>query len=264
MGEHDVRRSSQPGVRRARLPPQNAVVDQTTHTPERSAVSEAQLGIAGRTYRILRTNEFDAKDTPTPVVLFGARLAPFGDEFFGEARKAAKLALADAPVENLADVGALIESLASKSAMIRHRPKITTDQDSGRVAEENRNVRLRAFLYAASREADNDFHLIIGDDPNSEPPVYLTSEISGLPPADSDSFAALKSARDAYKTFFGDNLPGASYDFYDPPIPIEIEGSLFFDMSHARGRSPGPPSLHPDMPTIWEIHPVSKIVFEPQ
>ena len=115
--------------------------------------------------------------------------------------------------------------------MVRHRPRITTAPDSGRVAEENRNVRLRAFLYAASREADNDFHLIVGGDPNSEPHVYMTNEISGLPPEGSDSFTSLKSARDAYKTFFGDHLPGASYDFYDPPIPIEIEGSLFFDMS---------------------------------
>jgi hypothetical protein len=240
------------------------VVDQTTHAPQRAAAADGQVGTAGRTYRILRTNEFDAKDKPTPIPLFGARFAPIGDDFAGEARKDAKLTLADAPVEDLANVGALVDTLPSKTAMVRHRPRITTEPGSGRVAEENRNVRLRAFLYAASREPDNDFHLIIGDDPDSERHVYITSEISGLPSEGSDSFATLRSARDEYKTFFGDNLPNASYDFYDPPIPIEIEGSLFFDMSHARGRSPGPPSLHPDMPTIWEIHPVSDIVFEPQ
>jgi hypothetical protein len=230
------------------------VVDQTTHIPKRS----------GRTYRILRTKEFDAKDTPIPVAPFSAHAAPVGDEFAGEARKAAKLAVADAAIEDVADVTALIATLPSKTAMARHQPRITTDPDSGRVAEENRNVRMRSFLYAASREADNDFHLIIGVDPNSGSPVYMTIEISGLPPEGSGSFSTLKSARDAYKEFFGDHLPGASYDFYDPPIPIEIEGSLFFDMSHVRGQSPGPPSLHADMPTIWEIHPVSKIVFEPQ
>ena len=256
--------SNQGGARRAGMPAERSVVDQTTHAPQRAAVADAQVGIAGRTYRILRTNEFDAKDKPTPIPLFGARFAPIGDAFSGEARKAAKLALAGAAIENLANVGALVDTLPSKTAMVRHRPRITTDPGSGRVAEENRNVRLRAFLYAASREADNDFHLIIGDDPNSERHVYITSEISGLPPEGSDTFATLKSARDEYQAFFGDNLPNASYDFYDPPIPIEIEGSLFFDMSHASGRSPGPPSLHPDMPTIWEIHPVSKIIFEPQ
>jgi hypothetical protein len=259
-----VAKSTQQRAHRAGMPAERSVVDQTTHVPQRAALAEAQVGTGGRTYRILRTDEFDAKDKAMPVPLFGARFAPFGDEFAGEARKAAKLALADAPVADVADVGALIETLPSKTAMVRHQPRITVDPESSRVAEENRNVRLRAFLYAASREADNDFHLIIGDDPNSEPHVYMTSEISGLPPEGSASFVTLKSARDEYKGFFGDNLPNASYDFYDPPIPIEIEGSLFFDMSHANGRSPGPPSLHPDMPTIWEIHPVSKIVFEPQ
>ena len=257
-------KSSQQGGRRAGMPAERSVVDETTHTAQRVALAEAQVGTGGRIYRILRTNEFDAKDKATPVPLFGARFAPFGDDFAGEARKAAKLAIADVQVEDLPNVGALVDTLPSKTAMVRHRPRITTDPESGRVAEENRNVRLRAFLYAASREADNDFHLIIGDTPSAEPHVYMTSEISGLPPEGSGSFATLKSARDAYKSFFGDNLPNASYDFYDPPIPIEIEGSLFFDMSHANGRSPGPPSLHPDMPTIWEIHPLSKIVFEPQ
>jgi hypothetical protein len=235
------------------LPAPSAVVDQTTHMPR-----------SGRTYRILRTKEFDAKDTPTPVVPFSAHPPPLGDEFAGEARKAAKLAIADAAIADVADVAALIATLPSKTVMARHQPRITIDQASGRVAEENRNVRMRAFLYAASREADNDFHLIIGVDPNSASPVYMTIEISGLPPEESGSFSTFKSARDAYKEFFGDHLPGASYDFYDPPIPIEIEGSLFFDMSHMRGQSPGPPSLHPDMPTIWEIHPVTKIVFEPE
>jgi hypothetical protein len=93
--------------------------------------------------------------------------------------------------------------------------------------------------------------------------MYMTMEISGLPPRRSADFTRLKSARGAYKAFFGDDLPGASYDFYDPPIPVEIQGSLFFDMSHATGPRPGPQSLRQDMPTIWEIHPISEIVFEP-
>ena len=43
-----------------------------------------------------------------------------------------------------------------------------------------------------------------------------------------------------------------------------VEGSLFFDMSHATGTPPGPSSLRPNMPTIWEVHPITRIVFEPQ
>jgi hypothetical protein len=147
--------------------------------------------------------------------------------------------------------------------MKKHKPPITTGADSGRVAEEERNVRLKAFLYAASREADNDFHLILGRDAAEEPHVYMTAEVSGLPPHASASFATLDGARQSFKDFFGNDLPGTTYDFYDPPIPVEVEGSLFFDMSHANGQGPGPASLRADIPTIWEIHPISKITFEP-
>jgi len=91
----------------------------------------------------------------------------------------------------------------------------------------------------------------------------MTMEISGLPHKNSASFARLKSARDTYKDFFKSDLPGFGYDFYDPPIPIEAEGSLFYDVTHARGTPPGPAKLRPRMPRIWEVHPISKIVFEP-
>jgi hypothetical protein len=91
----------------------------------------------------------------------------------------------------------------------------------------------------------------------------MTMELSGLPPASSAAFAKLKAARDAFKAFFGGNLPGLAYDFYDPPIPVKIEGSLFWDASHATGSRPGPKSLKSRMPVVWEVHPVSKITFNP-
>jgi hypothetical protein len=72
--------------------------------------------------------------------------------------------------------------------------------------------------------------------------TYVNIEISGLPPKGSKSLTRLRGARKAYKEFFSNpqqpnmHLPGMSSDFYDPPIPVEVEGSLFFDMSH---RGPG-------------------------
>ncbi len=127
-------------------------------------------------------------------------------------------------------------------------------------------MHVTAFIYAASREADNDFHLIIGRDPKATPEIYMTMELSGLPPAGSASFTQLKAARDAFKKFFktdlGGKLPGLTYDFYDPPVPVQIDGSLFFDMTHAQGPHPGPPSLKSRMPVIWEVHPITKIVLE--
>jgi len=255
-------------ARRAGLPAKSAVVMEKVLTPGGRGAARGAAPSPGipATYRIIRTNEVDPKDQAMPraaVVPFAAPVVPIGDNFQGTARKAAKLAIPSAPSETFVDLQGLLKTLPSKRAMKKHKPKITIAADSGRVAEENRNVRLLVFLYAASREDDNDFHLIIGRDPDSTPHVYMTVEISGLPPESRKSFVPLKAARNAFKKFFGADLPGMSYDFYDPPIPVEIEGSLFFDMSHATGQGPGPKSLRKNIPTIWEIHPVSSFVFEP-
>jgi hypothetical protein len=153
------------------------------------------------------------------------------------ARRAAKLSIADAALEAFTDLKDLITSVPAEADMTAHQPPITVASTSNRVAEERRNVRLRAFLYAASREDDNDFHLIVGRAPTLQP-VYMTMEVSGLPPSNHRHRATLKQVRDDYKAFFQHHplgLPGASYAFYVPPIPVEIEGSLFFDMSHVTG-----------------------------
>jgi hypothetical protein len=52
----------------------------------------------------------------------------------------------------------------------------------------------------------NERMLLFGDKPQ-----YMTMEVSGLPPASAGTFARLKSARDAFQSFFGDT--GATYDF---------------------------------------------------
>jgi hypothetical protein len=257
---------------RAGMPAASSILSTRDLTPRRPAAVEATVasGVPPR-YRILRTDEVDAKDDPLStaelknMMATGAVAATrsSGDTFAGTARAAAKLSISTAAIEAFNDIKDLIDTLPSKSKMTHHHPPITTEANSGRVQEEERNVRVTAFLYAASREDDNDFHLIVGRDPSSDPPMYMTMEVSGLPPSNAASFARLKAARDAYAGFFGNDLPGASYDFYDPPIPTRVEGPLFFDMSHATGRSPGPPSLHDDMPVIWEVHPISDIVFEP-
>ncbi len=218
-----------------------------------------------RQLHIIRTTERDAYDQPMAaheMAAFTAKLAAVGDNFTGTARKAAKLSVASAPVETFNDLADLLKSLPADSTMASHQPPIKTTANSKRVAEEKRNVQVRAFLYAASREGDNDYHLILGRDPSLVPHRFMTAEISGLPPAGSASFDALTGARSAYKAQFGHQLPGPTYDFYSPPMPVEVTGSLFFDMSHAQGgQTPGPPSAKPGQ--LWEIHPITKIVFEP-
>jgi hypothetical protein len=259
-----------------RLPPANSILATLTLTggpaPMRAGLAAPHGAPTIRSYQILRTDEVDAKDAPltasqrASIVAGGvaATHAP-GDQFGGKDRKAAKLSIPDAPIESVATIAALIASLPAKEKMTNHNPHIGIDPDSERVSEEMRNVGVSAFLYAASREGDNDFHLIVGEDPSlGGEEVYITMEVSGLPPADAPSHSAITAVRDAFKSFFSDQLPGATYDFYNPPVPMKIEGAVFFDMTHASGRSPGPKTLHPHMPVIWEVHPITKLEFEPE
>lgn len=235
--------------------------------PAKDTVTGVTTG-AGK-YTIIHTQEMDAYDkgaTGPGLAPAAVAAAPTGDDFQGTARKAAKLSISTAKTENFTDLKDIVTSLVADAKMIAKKPKIPTTAASNRVKEEERNVDVTAFLYAASREADNDFHLIIGRDPKNAPEIYMTMELSGLPPAGAPSFTQLKAARDAFKKFFkanmGGKLPGVTYDFYQPPIPVQIDGSLFFDMSHATGPHPGPPSLKSRMPTIWEVHPITTIVLK--
>ncbi len=126
------------------------------------------------------------------------------------------------------------------------------------MAEERHNVVVTAFLYASAKESDNDFHCIIGTAP-SQPRRFLNVEVSGLP-LNGPFRAQLKTVRDKFKGFFGHDLPTHEYSKFDPPIPVRIAGSLFFDIDHPAG-AVGPTRLKPT--TAWEIHPVTDIEFEP-
>ena len=55
-----------------------------------------------------------------------------------------------------------MDSLPSDQFMRSYNPPITEDADSDRVQEEKRNVSVTAFLYATKKEADNDYHMILG------------------------------------------------------------------------------------------------------
>lgn len=250
-----------PGPRVPGMPAPDSIV-RTTPLASVPAVG------GGRQYQVITTTEVDAYDpgaSPrgTLAVTAVAPVAPTGDQYAGSDRKTAKLSIGKKPVETFAGLKDLVASLPSDASMIGHSPKITTAPASRRVTEEQRQVHVSVFLYAASREADNDFHLILGHQRGQGDELYMTMELSGLPPQNNPAFAKLKAARDALKGFFQAQLPGMTYDFYDPPIPVEIEGSLFFDMTHAMGTKPGPKSLKDHMPTIWEVHPISQIVFKP-
>jgi hypothetical protein len=200
--------------------------------------------------------KFEKVEAPAPGIL-----APNPDDFRGTDRKAAKTSLTGGPPEEFQDVAALLQSplLVPDSKMLKHKPPISKDATSDRVAEEQHNVTITGFLYASTKESDNDFHCIVGTSPD-QPKKFLNVEVSGLP--ESGAFRApLKSVRDAFQEFFGDNIPaGSGYSKFNPPIKVRITGSIFFDVDHKAGVI-GPAGFRPK--TAWEIHPVSEIVFEP-
>jgi hypothetical protein len=189
---------------------------------------------------------------------------PQSDNFNGSDRRRAKLSIPDAPIEEFADLADLVASLTPDFEMINRNPAIATDAESDRVDVERRNVRLRVWLYMAIREGDNDFHLIFGRAPGLTPELYMNMELSGLPPRNSPFFAILKATRDAFKRALQNKLPGRTYVLLPQPLPVEIEGPLFFDITHSSpGNRSGPEILRPFMPTAWEVHPISRFIAEP-
>ena len=277
-------------AKRPGLPNPKSVVMEIPFAPA-GVLSMAEVSPAAPKYRILRTTEVDQYEKPPSKLEVAQSLAPesmvleaakkkkkkkkkgktgkpkaaSGDLYKGSSRKASKLSISDAKMEKFSDLADLIATLPTDKVMLT-KGISKNDPASKRVAEEDRNVRVDAYLYAASREDDNDYHFIVGRDPDAGgKEVYMNMELSGLPPASAKSRAALEKARDAFKAFFtkhfAGNLPGTSYDFYDPPIHIEVEGSLFWDATHGapKDSKPGPQSLRAKIPNVWEVHPISKI-----
>lgn len=272
-------------AKRPGLPNPKSVVMEIPFAPA-GVLSMAEVSPAAPKYRILRTTEVDGYDKPPSKLEVAQSLAPesmalgaakkakkkkgkpkaaSGDLFSGKSRKASKLSISAAKMQKFSDLGDLIATLPSDKVM---RPKGISKSDpaSKRVAEEDRNVRVDCYIYAASREDDNDYHLILGRDPDAGgKEIYMNMELSGLPPSNAKSRAALEKARNAFKAFFtkhfAGNLPGTSYDYYDPPIHIDVEGSLFWDASHGgvKDSKPGPQSLRAKIPSVWEVHPITKI-----
>jgi hypothetical protein len=209
----------------------------------------------GVDHDIVPTGEsFESKEAPD-------RAAPDGDNYAPSSkpeRLVAKLSFVKTPPEIFAHIDNLRKNLPADAVMQKHDPLITRDTNFDRVAEEKRNVRVTAFIYALSHEADNDFHVIIGGNLDDPDRLYMNVEISGLPNKGAYR-AQLKKARDQFKSHFGNALP-AKPGFHEvkPPVPVQVTGSLFYDISH-KPDAPGPKTHKPH--TSWEIHPVTDIQF---
>lgn len=220
---------------------------------------------SGRRYAFIETNEPGTEEELRREI---AALPPAAraitaadrDSFIGHDRKAAKTSSADGDAQEFSTLGDLLNALPADQSMLSHDPPISKDADSDRVTEEQKNVTVTAYIYAAKFESDNDYHVILGTDSAGGIRSFMNAEISGLPRT-GPARGALTSVRDQFKQFFASNPLGTSYRLFDPPIAVRVTGSLFYDIDHAPGVV-GPSGHRPK--TAWEIHPVTGIDFEVQ
>jgi hypothetical protein len=185
------------------------------------------------------------------------------DRFDGDDRSGPKTSIVGGvQTEDFSSIAKLLASLPKDVKMREeHDPRITK-KTMDRAPEEERNVRVKAWIYAIKYESDHDWHLIAGTDPARSAIRYFNAEVSALPEEQdggwAPSFKTLLAVRRSLAGILDNDLPGpGSYRQYDP-FPVVIEGSLFYDIDHAPGDvGPEKPPMKPT--TAWEIHPITSL-----
>jgi hypothetical protein len=195
------------------------------------------------------------------VKLFDANI-PAEDIFGGQHRAAPKTTVVhDGEAESFDDVNGLIDYFEStKRKQEQYWGTVIKKTTEARNEEiELVNVTVKdAWIYEISHQADNDYHLLIGVNPDNDEGRYLNAEISGINPESPDAkdlWELRKGFKKQYEKSTGKSLPRG---FTQPrnPIHIRLSGSIFLDADHGR-RAVG----HGDIKnfTSWEIHPITKI-----
>jgi len=208
-----------------------------------------------------------ARDNAGPNAELETLLEAFAadnDPFEGKDRATAKTSIVNAPMEDFKTIKKFAATLPKDSAMMSHQPPISKAKTSPRATEENRNVTVTAYLFAAKKEEDGDYHVILGNSAKSTVNKFLNVEVSGIPASGSSSRPQLISVRHDFEAYFpqhNEHLATKSgYTHYSPPIPVKVSGSLFYDIDHPPGKV-GPEKIRPK--TSWEMHPITRIEFEP-
>ena len=111
---------------------------------------------------------------------------------------------------------------------------------------------MRVWIWYVRKEADNDFHVVIGSTADTTA-RFMTVEVSGLPDEGSPDFEVLQQVRAQLLDLVGQEPNSKRYEALTPPLPVRVAGSLLFDGDHRAGEV-GPTGHHPQ--TVWEIHPV--------
>jgi hypothetical protein len=225
----------------------------------------------GVVHWVIDSDELDVQELKEPSELAKPRARPDkasadagiwdgsdGETFCRTARRAAKTSVAHGTTMQFDTFQEFHDWLPKQKDMENlHIPR---GIDSNRVDKEKYDVTIVAYLYAAAKQSDNDFHLIVGGGPNAPTSRKMNVEISGLSPLGYPDRDTLVSAREAFKAFClteWSSLPKSTFKFCQPPLKVRITGSIFFDVEHGPG-AVGPGSLSGDIDTSWEIHPITR------
>lgn len=240
------------------------VPDTIGRLDEQQASTAFLKGPNGTLYPVEMTDEME-EDTLTfeSVARRGSLEACVTANFTGIVRRKAKTSSLPGRPKSFDTLDDLLATLPPDSAMQHHNPPIDNSAFSERVEEERHSVLVKkAWLLAVFREEDNDFHLIIGNrERPDEATALMNVEVSGLPDKATTSRSIYKTLLDARTEFikiFGDTQCRRTFRFKDKGVPVEIKGSLFFDIHHV-STGTGSGNLHPA--SVWEIHPVTGIVW---
>ena len=205
----------------------------------------------------------------SPVIFPQAHL---DDEFAGSYRKRAKTSIVRSlstdhisRVKKFDNLDKLLIYLPRDEFVRDKYPdlKIHSGDPQRRKIEELHNVEVTCWVHAVKYEGgngDRDFHIIVGDLPDTADATFMNVEVSGLPPATSHNYQPLKEVRKEFLDLFEDYNFTTSFKRIDPPRKVKIKGSLFFDggHNHSCGTCPGPSYAKPG--TVWEIHPIYSII----
>lgn len=205
---------------------------------------------------------------PSKATKKGAfKLPADGENFVGTDRAVAKTTAAKAPARKLT-LSALLDEFkpgrpkSDDQMRHHHKPLMCKESDCDRVDEENDNVQVEAWVVAASKESDGDFHLILAATELAAASLrpsrweLMNAEVSGLPPAGTAGRPALEHARKQFRAGFVPPVKESSGYVALEPVHVRITGSLFYDIDHPAG-AVGPGPLKPQ--TSWEIHPVTDL-----
>lgn len=205
---------------------------------------------------------------PTAAKKKGAfKLPDDGENFVGAHRAIPKTRPAKVPVRTLS-LSALLSEFrpgqpkSDDHMRNGHDPPMCKAFDCDRVVEENDNVQVEAWVIAATKESDGDFHLIVAATKqaaaSSQPDRWalLNIEVSGLPPAGTVGRPALKHVRQQFRDGFVPPVKESHGYVALEPVHVRVTGSLFYDVDHPAG-AVGPGALKPA--TSWEIHPITDL-----